>query len=98
EGLKESLKGVATVPVIYAASGNCHVYVDSSADLEDAQAIVLNAKLQRPGVCNAAETLLVHADIAASLLPGLLGALNEAGVALHGDDRARAAAGGVPVD
>ena len=60
EGLKAALKGVATVPVIYAASGNCHVYVDASADLEAAQAIVLNAKVQRPGVCNAAETLLVH--------------------------------------
>ena len=98
EGLKESLKGVATVPVIYAASGNCHVYVDSAADLDDAQAIVLNAKLQRPGVCNALETLLVHADIAESFLTGVLGALSEAGVTLHGDDRARAAAGEVPID
>jgi glutamate-5-semialdehyde dehydrogenase len=97
EGLKESLRGVATVPVIYAASGNCHVYVDSSADLDDARAIVLNAKLQRPGVCNAAETLLVHADVARDLLPGLLDSLSEAGVALHGDDRARAAAGEAPV-
>src|SRR3989442_730229 len=61
EGLKAALKGVATVPVIYAASGNCHVFVDASADADAAQAIVLNAKLQRPGVCNAAETLLVHA-------------------------------------
>src|SRR5207237_7481943 len=75
EGLKEALKGVATVPVIYAASGNCHVYIDASADLEAARAIVLNAKLQRPGVCNAAETLLVHSDVAASFLPGVLRAL-----------------------
>src|SRR5579884_2309281 len=60
EGLKAALKGVATVPVIYAASGNCHVYVDASADLDDALAITLNAKTQRPSVCNAAETLLVH--------------------------------------
>jgi len=97
EGLKASLKGVATVPVIYAASGNCHVYVDASADLEAASAIVLNAKLQRPGVCNAAETVLVHSQIADALLPGLLGALSDAGVALHGDDRARAAAGGVSI-
>jgi glutamate-5-semialdehyde dehydrogenase len=59
---------------------------------------VLNAKLQRPGVCNAIETLLVHAEIAQSFLPGVLGALGEAGVALHGDDRARAAAGDVPID
>jgi glutamate-5-semialdehyde dehydrogenase len=98
EGLKAALKGVATVPVIYAASGNCHVYVDQTADLDAAQAIVLNAKLQRPGVCNAAETLLVHSRIADSLLPGLLRALRDAGVVLHGDERARAAAGGVPVD
>jgi glutamate-5-semialdehyde dehydrogenase len=98
EGLKASLKGVATVPVIYAASGNCHVYVDESADLESAVAIVLNAKLQRPGVCNAAETLLVHSRIADALLPGLLRALSEAGVVLHGDGRARSAAAGVPID
>jgi glutamate-5-semialdehyde dehydrogenase len=97
EGLKASLKGVATVPVIYAASGNCHVYVDESADLEAAQAIVLNAKLQRPGVCNAAETLLVHSRVADALLPGLLRALRDAGVTLHGDERARAAAAGVPM-
>src|SRR5947209_1751417 len=98
EGLKESLRGVATVPVIYAASGNCHVYVDADADLEDARRIALNAKLQRPGVCNALETLLVHARIADQLLPGLLRALNEASVVLHRDDRARAAAPGVPMD
>ena len=56
--------------MIYAASGNCHVYVDASADLDDAPStIVLNAKTQRPGVCNAAETLLVHADVAAEFLP-----------------------------
>src|SRR6201993_3390134 len=58
EGLKAALKGVATVPVIYAASGNNHVYVDAGADLQDAREIVLNAKLQRPGTCNAAEKLL----------------------------------------
>ncbi len=98
EGLKAALKGVATVPVIYAASGNCHVYVDASADLDAARAIVLNAKLQRPGVCNAAETLLVHADIADVFLPRTLGALSQAGVTLHGDERARAAAPAVPID
>jgi glutamate-5-semialdehyde dehydrogenase len=97
EGLKAALKGVATVPVIYAASGNCHVYVDSSADLEAARAIILNAKLQRPGTCNAAETLLVHADVAAAFLPQTLQALADADVALHGDDRARAAAPDVTV-
>jgi glutamate-5-semialdehyde dehydrogenase len=93
EGLKAALKGVATVPVMYAASGNCHVYVDASADLDAAQAIILNAKLQRPGTCNAAEKLLVHADVAGAFLPAALGALREAGVTLHGDERARAAAG-----
>lgn len=98
EGLKAALKGVATVPVIYAASGNCHVYVDASADLGDARRIVLNAKLQRPGVCNAAEKLLVHADVAAAFLPGMLRALSEAGVTLHGDDRARAAAPDAAID
>jgi glutamate-5-semialdehyde dehydrogenase len=92
EGLKAALKGVATVPVIYAASGNCHVYVDSTADLDAARAIILNAKLQRPGVCNAAETLLVHSDVAGEFLPQTLRALVDAGVALHGDDRARSAA------
>jgi glutamate-5-semialdehyde dehydrogenase len=98
EGLKAALKGVATVPVIYAASGNCHVYVDASADLDAAHAIALNAKLQRPGVCNAAETLLVHADVAARFLPGVLRALSDAGVTLHGDERARAAAPDAPMD
>ena len=97
EGLKAALKGVATVPVIYAASGNCHVYVDESADLEAARAIVLNAKLQRPGVCNAAEKLLVHSRVAAEFLPGVLRELADSGVVLHGDERARAASPGLPV-
>ena len=69
EGLKKALEGVATVPVIYAASGNCHVYVDRAADLERPLAIAVNAKTQRPGVCNAAETLLVHADVAEAFVP-----------------------------
>src|SRR6476661_1699821 len=94
EGLKNALKGVATVPVIYAASGNCHVYVDASADLDAAQRIVLNAKTQRPGVCNAAETLLVHADVAPAFLPQVLGALREAGVELRVDGRTHALSGG----
>jgi glutamate-5-semialdehyde dehydrogenase len=98
EGLKAALKGVATVPVIYAASGNCHVYVEASADLDAAEAIVLNAKLQRPGVCNAAETLLVHGEIADAFLPTVTRKLVDAGVVLHGDQRALAAAGGVPID
>jgi glutamate-5-semialdehyde dehydrogenase len=90
EGLKKALSEVARVPVIYAASGNCHVYVDASADLEMARRIIFNAKTQRPGVCNAAETLLVHADVAASFLPEALAELRDAGVRLHGDSRARA--------
>jgi glutamate-5-semialdehyde dehydrogenase len=97
EGLKAALKGVATVPVIYAASGNCHVYVDASADLERALAIALNAKVQRPGVCNAAETLLVHRDVAQEFLPGALAALAEAGVELRVDERARSLAGATAI-
>jgi glutamate-5-semialdehyde dehydrogenase len=93
EGLKAALSAVATVPVIYAASGNCHVYVDATADLDAAGAIVLNAKVQRPGVCNAAETLLVHASVAAAFLPGAVADLRAAGVTLRGDARARAVAG-----
>jgi glutamate-5-semialdehyde dehydrogenase len=97
EGLKNALKEVATVPVIYAAAGNCHVYVDAEADLEMARRIALNAKTQRPGVCNAAETLLVDAAVAAEFLPGALAELREAGVELVGDERARAAAGGAEI-
>jgi glutamate-5-semialdehyde dehydrogenase len=97
EGLKRALKDVATVPVIYAAAGNCHVYVHADADLETARAIAVNAKAQRPGVCNAAETLLVDAAVAAEFLPGALAALRDAGVELVGDERARAGAGGVEV-
>ena len=93
EGLKAALREVATVPVIYAASGNCHVYVDAGADLAAAEAIVLNAKTQRPGVCNAAESLLVHVAAAPEFLPGALRALADAGVELRVDGRARALAG-----
>ncbi len=93
EGLKAALREVATVPVIYAASGNCHVFVDADADLEKAEAIVLNAKTQRPGVCNAAETLLVHADAAPEFVPRVLRTLRAAGVELRVDGRAHALAG-----
>jgi len=92
EGLKEALQAVATVPVIYAASGNCHVYVDASADLDQAEAIVINAKTHRPGVCNAAETVLIHADLASELLPRLLRSLGSAGVVVRGDERTLALA------
>jgi glutamate-5-semialdehyde dehydrogenase len=97
EGLKEALKDVATVPVMYAASGNCHVYVHEDADLGMARRIAYNAKVQRPGVCNSAETLLVHSAVAEELLPGVLGDLSGAGVELVGDERTRAAAEGWPV-
>ncbi len=97
EGLKAALKEVATVPVIYAAAGNCHVYVHSAADLEMARRIVLNAKVQRPGVCNAAETLLVDSAVASDFLPAALADLRDSGVELVGDERARAAAGEVEV-
>jgi glutamate-5-semialdehyde dehydrogenase len=73
----------ATVPVIETGVGNCHVYVDAAADPAMAEAIVLNAKTHRVSVCNAAETLLVHRDVA--FLPRLLSALADAGVTLHGD-------------
>jgi glutamate-5-semialdehyde dehydrogenase len=95
DALKQVLKDNATVPVIYAAAGNCHVYIDASADPEMAKRIAFNAKVQRPGVCNASETLLVHADAAPAVLPGLLEDLSRAGVELRVDDRTRGLAGTV---
>jgi len=77
----------STVPVIETGVGNCHVYVDRGADLDKALAIVLNAKTHRTSVCNAAESLLVHADVADELLPRLVAALQDAGVTIHGDQR-----------
>jgi glutamate-5-semialdehyde dehydrogenase len=97
EGLKAALKDVATVPVMYAAAGNCHVYVDADADPEMARRIAVNAKVQRPGVCNSAETLLVDAAIAPRFLPAVLADLHAAGVELVGDERVRELAGGVEV-
>jgi glutamate-5-semialdehyde dehydrogenase len=93
EGLKDALKSVATVPVMYAAAGNCHVYVHDDADLKMARGVAFNAKVQRPGVCNAAETLLVSSVVADRFLPEIVGDLREAGVELVGDERTRAAAG-----
>jgi glutamate-5-semialdehyde dehydrogenase len=84
-----SVVGESTVPVIETGVGNCHVYVDAAADLDQALSIVLNAKTQRPSVCNAAESLLVHADVADAFLPRALAALAEAGVTVHGDERVR---------
>jgi glutamate-5-semialdehyde dehydrogenase len=82
---------------MYAAAGNCHVYVHAEADLEMARRIAFNAKTQRPGVCNAAETLLIDAAVAADFAPAALAELAAAGVELVGDERARAAAGELPV-
>jgi glutamate-5-semialdehyde dehydrogenase len=87
ESLIRSVVENSTVPVIETGVGNCHVYVDRDADLDKAVSIVVNSKAQRVSVCNAAETLLVHADIADVFLPRLLAALREAGVTIHGDDR-----------
>jgi glutamate-5-semialdehyde dehydrogenase len=84
-GLIRSVVEESTVPVIETGVGNCHVYVDRAADLDRALAIVLNAKTQRPSVCNAAESLLVHADVADAFVPRVVAALQEAGVTLHGD-------------
>jgi glutamate-5-semialdehyde dehydrogenase len=92
EGLKEALKSVATVPVMYAAAGNCHVYVHEDADLEMARRVAFNAKVQRPGVCNAAETLLVNAAVAEEFMPAIVRDLRDAGVELVGDQRTRDAA------
>ena len=80
------------VPVIETGTGNCHVYVDAQADLGMAVDILINSKAQRPSVCNAAETLLVHRDIAEAFLPLALGALADAGVTVHGDAAVLAAA------
>jgi glutamate-5-semialdehyde dehydrogenase len=94
EELKAALQAVARVPVIYAAAGNCHVYVDAGADLDDAEAIVLNAKVQRPGVCNAAEKLLIHRSVADAFFPRVVSALQAAGVEVRADERTVAMAGG----
>jgi glutamate-5-semialdehyde dehydrogenase len=90
-----TIREQATVPCVIDGDGNCHVYVDATADLDVALSIVTNAKMQRPGVCNAAESLLVHRKVADEFLPRAAGAL--AGVELVGDDRARALVPGMGV-
>jgi glutamate-5-semialdehyde dehydrogenase len=95
-GLIRSVVEESTVPVIETGVGNCHVYVDAAADLDMALAIVLNAKTQRTSVCNAAESLLVHADVADSFLPRVVPALQQAGVLVHGDAAFAAYDGVVP--
>jgi glutamate-5-semialdehyde dehydrogenase len=89
-GLIQTVVRTATVPTIETGVGNCHVYVDSAADLELAEKLTVNSKCQRPSVCNAAETLLVHRDVAEIFLPRVGKALQERGVELRGDDRTRA--------
>ena len=88
-GLIRTVVEESSVPVIETGSGNCHVYVDASADLDQAVEIIVNAKTQRVGVCNAAETLLVHADVAADYLPRAAAALWEKDCVLHADDATR---------
>lgn len=95
-GLIETVVRDSVVPVIETGVGNCHLYVDASADQDTALAILLNAKTQRPSVCNAVETLLVHADVADAFLPVALAALGEAGVTVHGDARTAAYGDVVP--
>jgi len=89
KGLKAAVKQHAKVPVIMTGMGLCHLYVDSSADVNMAVRIAVNAKAQRPSVCNSIETLLVHSDVASRFLPPLVKAMEEAGVELRGDDRVR---------
>jgi glutamate-5-semialdehyde dehydrogenase len=87
--LIKSIRENATVPVIIDGDGNCHVYVDASADLDEAVKIVVNAKTQRPSVCNAAESLVVHAAVADAFIPRIANVLTEHGVALVGDTASR---------
>jgi len=87
KGLKKAVLENASVPVIMTGMGNCHVYVDQYADLDKALPIILNAKVQRPSVCNAAETLLVHEQVADEFLPKAIAELQQAGVEIHGCQR-----------
>ena len=89
EGLIRYVVQNATVPVIKHYKGTCHVYVDAAADLEMAERICLNAKCQRPGVCNAMETMLVHEAVAEDFLPRMLARFQEAGVEIRGCERTR---------
>jgi glutamate-5-semialdehyde dehydrogenase len=84
-----AIEADATVPYVIDGAGNCHIYVDAAADLDMAAEIVLNAKTSRPGVCNAAEKLLIHRDVAEEFLPRVAKMLTAAGVELRGDDQSR---------
>jgi glutamate-5-semialdehyde dehydrogenase len=89
EGLIRRVAAEARMPVLKHYKGNCHVYVDRNADLEMAERIIVNAKCQRPGVCNAAESLLVHKDLAAAFLPRLVVVLQQRGVEIRGCEKSR---------
>jgi len=87
----------STVPTIETGAGVCHVYIDEFADLAKALPIIINSKVQRPSVCNAAETVLIHTTIAKAFVPVVLKALHDAGVILHGDSQVLALAGSIPM-
>ncbi len=95
EKMIDSITRNATVPVMRHGRGLCHTYVDASADPGKAEKICINAKVQRPGVCNAMETLLVHKDVAGRLLPGLVKKMQAAGVEVRGDDKTAEIAAGI---
>ena len=97
-GLIDTVVRHSQVPVIETGVGNCHVFVDAAADEHMALDIVINAKTQRPSVCNAAETLLVHADLAESFVPKALEALSAHGVTVHGDRRVAAYGDVIPAE
>ena len=84
----------STVPVIETGAGNCHIFVDATGDFDMADRIVINAKTQRPSVCNSAEKLLVHQNVAAEYIPRIVKKLIDAGVEVRGDNKARALAQG----
>lgn len=90
KGLIQSVVENSTVPVIETGSGNCHIYIDASADVEQAVNIVFNAKTQRVSVCNACESLVIHSEILPKVLPGIVQKLKTKQVEVRGDERARA--------
>jgi glutamate-5-semialdehyde dehydrogenase len=96
-GLIKFVAENSSVPIIETGAGNCHIFVDESADLEMADRLVINAKTQRPSVCNAAEKLLIHTKIAADYIPRIVRRLVLAGVEVRGDGKARSLAAGLPV-
>ncbi len=95
KGLIRAVVDNASVPVIETGAGNCHIYIDSSADLEKALKVAVNAKVSRPAVCNAVETMLVHSDVYKSFLPAFYQATREYGLEIRGCDRARAVLSGI---